>query len=236
MQKKYFRQQVRYFTLVLVLFWVNNSFSGYRNSRVFGTIAEANVYDQLNLSSLGLKREIFEKAVAGWKKLKDKTSLKNAGVLSIADLSQSSTARRLYIIDMDNKEVLFNTYVAHGRNSGEEYAKSFANKPESYKSSLGFYLTGDTYQGAHGSSLRLKGFEKGINDLAEQRGIVVHGAPYVSESFIRQTGRLGRSQGCPAVPENLCVPIVQKIKGGSCFFMFYPDSNYLKGSEILSGE
>jgi hypothetical protein len=236
MQKRYFRQQIRYFILVVVLFWVNNSFSGYRNTSVFGTIAEASVYDQLHLSALGLKQGIFEKALAGWKKLKDKASLKNDSILSIADLSQSSTAKRLYIIDMENREVLFNTYVAHGRNSGLEYASSFANKSESYKSSLGFYLTGDTYQGAHGSSLRLIGYEKGINDLAEQRGIVVHGAPYVSETFIRQTGRLGRSQGCPAVPEDLCVPIVQKIKGGSCFFMFYPDSNYLKGSEMLGGE
>ena len=121
---------------------------------------------------------------------------------------------------------MFNTYVAHGRNSGEEFAINFANTINSYKSSLGFYITGNTYQGKHGLSLRLKGIEKGINDDAEKRGIVMHGAKYVSESFIKQCGRLGRSEGCPAVPEELCTPIVNFIKDGSCVFVYYPDKNY----------
>lgn len=230
MQRRFYRKQVRYFILVIVLFSINSSFSGYKNSNVFTRIAEASLYDQLGLSKLGLNKNVFDKAITGWNKLLKQKQVEKPGILSIADLSQSSTAKRLYIIDMQNKSVLFNTYVAHGRNSGQEYANSFGNRPESYKSSLGFYVTGATYTGAHGTSLRLKGYEKGINDNAEERGIVIHGAPYVSEWFIEQTGRLGRSQGCPAVPEDLCKPIVERIKDGSCFFMFYPDSNYLRTS------
>jgi hypothetical protein len=139
------------------------------------------------------------------------------------------------VIDLEHGQVIFNTYVSHGLRSGEEFARRFGNRPESYRSSLGFYITGDCYTGAHGLSLRLKGLEKGINHNAEQRGIVVHGADYVSESFIRQHGRLGRSQGCPAVPEKECGAIVNSIRQGTCFFVFYPDSAYLKKSPILSG-
>ena len=133
---------------------------------------------------------------------------------------------------MDKKVVLLNTYVAHGRNSGDEFATFFGNQQNSFKSSLGFYVTGNTYKGAHGLSMRLKGVEKGINDGAEQRGIVIHGAPYVSEAFIKQCGRLGRSQGCPAVPQELCREIIGFIKDGSCFYMYYPDKDYLKRSSL----
>lgn len=194
---------------------------------------EYSLYDQLQLSGLGLKKEIFDNAVKGWNVLLEKNNLENPNILSIADLSQSSISKRLYIIDLVNKKVLFNTYVAHGNKSGEEFASSFANKLNSHKSSLGFYVTGNTYKGQHGLALRLKGIEKGINDIAEARGIVVHGAPYVSESFIKKVGRLGRSQGCPAVSSALCTPIVNSIKEGSCFFIFYPDNDYLKKSQIL---
>jgi len=135
---------------------------------------------------------------------------------------------------MDRELVLFNTLVAHGRNSGEEYACSFGNRAQSYKSSLGFYLTGQTYNGAHGLSLRLLGCEKGFNDQALDRGIVIHGADYVSSDFINQNGRLGRSQGCPAVSNELCPAIVEQIKEGSCFFVYYPDPLYLKRSQFFN--
>jgi len=189
---------------------------------------KVSLYDELKLSEIGLKENIFNNALVGWNNLFKQQLLKNTGLLSIVDLSQSSNSKRLYIIDMDNKIVLFNTYVAHGRNSGDEYAHSFANIPESFKSSLGFYVTGNTYIGAHGLSMRLQGVEKGINDYAEQRSIVMHGAPYVSEAFIRKNGRLGRSQGCPAVSVELCNPIVMSIKSGSCFYMYYPNNTYNK--------
>jgi hypothetical protein len=191
------------------------------------------LYEQLGLEQLGLNERVFEKAIAGFSELCGKKILEKDTILSIADLSQSSTSKRLYVIDLANRRVLFNTYVAHGRNSGLEYATSFGNRPHSLKSSLGFYLTGTPYQGAHGLSLRLRGCERGINDRAEERGIVMHGAPYVSESFIRSNGRLGRSQGCPAVPDELCPSIVNCISGGSCLFLFYPDSSYFKKSELF---
>jgi hypothetical protein len=194
---------------------------------------EKSLYEQLQLEQLGLDEKIFNRALSGWEKLCEKAQLHKSGLLSIADLSQSANCKRLYVIDLANKSVLFNTYVAHGRNSGEEFASSFGNRPQSYKSSLGFYLTTEPYIGAHGLSLRLKGFEKGINDKAEERGIVMHGAPYVSETFIRNNGRLGRSQGCPAIPDELCPSIVDCIKGGSCLFLFYPDSVYFRKSELF---
>ncbi len=195
---------------------------------------EKPLYEQLELAELGLRKSVFEKAVKGLQKLAKTNRIKRDAVLSIADMSQSANSKRLYVIDLAQKIVLFNTYVSHGRNSGEEFARSFGNKPQSYKSSLGFYATGNCYQGAHGLSLRLQGLETGINHKAEQRGIVIHGADYVSESFIEKYGRLGRSQGCPAVPAGECEPIVNTIKEGTCFFVFYPDSNYFRRSLICS--
>jgi hypothetical protein len=195
-------------------------------------ITACSLYDELALSKIGLSRDIFDKAIAERNALSKNQHIEKPNLLSIADLSQSSNAKRLYIIDIENRKVLFNTYVAHGRNSGDEFAKSFSNKLNSYQSSLGFYLTAGTYQGAHGLSLKLKGAEKGINDIAEDRGIVIHGAFYVSESFIHQFGRLGRSQGCPAVPKELCEPIINSIKGGSCFFIFSPDKHYINKSAL----
>jgi hypothetical protein len=217
--------------VLFCLFAGNNSFGRFMKTSLSDPEnVNVSLYDHLQLAKLGLQKHIFERALAGWQNMKKRNELGRPELISIADLSQSSNAKRLYVIDLENKTVLFNTYVSHGRNSGEEYASSFGNKPQCYKSSLGFYLTGNSYNGAHGLSMRLKGLEKDINHHAEERGIVVHGAPYVSESFIQANGRLGRSQGCPAVPEKECAPIVNSIKEGSCFFIFYPDSGYFKRS------
>lgn len=232
-RRNYFSKKRSFVLPFLLLLGSASSFSKLDNNTKSFISQECSLYDELNLSQFGLSEEIFAKALTGWTSLFKKQHIEKPNLLSIADLSQSSNSKRLYVIDMEKRKILFNTYVAHGRNSGEEFALSFSNKPNSYKSSLGFYLTENTYEGAHGLSMKLKGVEKGINDIAEQRGIVVHGAPYVSESFINQFGRLGRSQGCPAVPEELCKPIVNSIKGGSCFFMFYPDSNYFNMSVLL---
>jgi len=190
------------------------------------------IYERLHLSEMGLKQLVFNKALVGLNVLTLQNQLIKKGIVSIVDFSQSANAKRLYIIDLTNEKVVYNTYVAHGRNSGEEFAVSFANKVNSYKSSLGFYITENTYQGAHGLSMRIKGIEKGINDDALSRGIVMHGADYVSESFIKNCGRLGRSQGCPAVPTTLCMPIINYIKEGSCLFMYYPDAVYSRMSLI----
>lgn len=229
-----FLSKKRTYLLPLIIFLGTTSvFSKLESSEKNLRYEVSHLYNELELSRLGLSSEVFSKALSGWKSLTEKQRLDKPGVLSIADLSQSSNSKRLYIIDVTGRKVLFTTYVAHGRNSGEEFAHSFSNQPESHKSSLGFYLTENTYYGAHGLSLKLKGIEKGINDVAEERGIVIHGAPYVSEKFINEFGRLGRSQGCPAIPEELCSPIVNSIKEGSCFFMFYPDSTYFRSSELL---
>jgi hypothetical protein len=191
------------------------------------------LYDQLSLSSIGLKQEVFEKAMTGWHALFSQNKLGKSRLLTIVDLSQSSNSRRLYIIDVEKAQLVFNTFVAHGRNSGEEYARFFSNAPNSFQSSLGFYLTGHTYHGKHGLSLKLKGLEQGINHFAEERAIVLHGAEYVSEAFIKKYGRLGRSQGCPAVSQELSKPIIEKIKEGSCLFIYSPDSKYLKSSRLI---
>lgn len=217
----------------MMLFCTTPIFSHKNKQKAAFSPEKQSLYNQLQLSTIGLKQEIFERALAGWNVLLKKQQVSKSGFLSIVDLSQSSNSKRLYVIDMDKKIVLFNTYVAHGRNSGGEFAVKFANKLNSFKSSLGFYLTGPTYKGAHGLSMRLKGIEKGINDDAEERGIVMHGAAYVSESFIKSCGRLGRSEGCPAVPEALCQPIINYIKDGSCFYMYYPDEQYLIHSTLV---
>ena len=192
------------------------------------------LYDSIDLGKMGLKREIFDKAFQGWIRLQKEGYLSKPELLTIADMSQSSCSKRLYIIDMAKRAILMNTYVAHGRNSGEEFAKKFSNTAESYMTSLGFYVTGDIYNGSHGVSMKLKGVEKGINDIAESRKIVLHGADYVSESFIKQHGRLGRSYGCPAVPQDECKQIVNLIQGGSGLFIYHPDRSYNDKSTMLT--
>ena len=127
-----------------------------------------------------------------------------------------------------------NSVVSHGRNSGELYAKNFSNKPSSYKSSLGFYKTAETYHGKHGLSLRLDGLEKGFNDLARPRAIVIHGADYAREEFISAAGRLGRSLGCPALPSELSKEVIELIKEGSLLFIYGEDQDYLSNSKLIS--
>lgn len=191
------------------------------------------IYDSLYLAESGLSRYAFDNAVKGYHYLLSSGKLKNDQIISIVDFSQVSSKKRLYIIDLKTKKLLFNTYVSHGRNSGREMANEFSNLAESNKSSLGFYVTGDTYIGKHGFSMRLFGEERGINDNAYDRAIVMHGAPYVSESAIKMQGFIGRSLGCPALPENLSEPIIEKIKNGSCLFLYSPDKNYAANSDIL---
>ena len=139
----------------------------------------------------------------------------------------------MFVIDLKSQKLLFKTYVAHGMNSGKEMARFFSNTPESNKSSLGFYTTSDTYMGKHGYSLHLNGLEKGFNDKAFERDIVMHAADYVNESVIRSTGYAGRSWGCPAVPEKLSKPIIDQIKNGTCLFIYAPDRNYMHRSQLI---
>lgn len=180
-----------------------------------------------------LSFDVFNTALRGYSKT-DKIRKKN--IIIIIDFSKPSTDKRCYIIDMDKKKLLYHCLVAHGRNSGENYASNFSNEPESLKSSLGFYLTAGTYSGKHGYSLRLDGLEKGINDNAGSREIVIHGADYVSQDFIDMHGRLGRSWGCPALPLEITGEVIDKISNGSCLFIYGNDKNYFLNSTFINSK
>lgn len=193
------------------------------------------LYTSLKLHQLGLSKKAFDYACKGYRLLLKKKLISQQAYLAICDFSQSSNNKRLYLIDMVNGEVLLNTYVAHGRNSGGEYATRFSNKPESLQSSLGFYVTQNTYYGEHGLSLRVKGIEKGFNDKAGRRRIVVHGADYIGDPWLDQNNYMGRSYGCPAIPKQESNYLINTIKDGSCIFIYHPSKNYLKGSKILNG-
>ncbi|MDE3213872.1 MAG: murein L,D-transpeptidase catalytic domain family protein [Bacteroidota bacterium] len=191
------------------------------------------VYDSLHLGDLDLSRQAFDFAMIGYKTLRSMGKLTNDSIISIIDFSLSSATKRLFVLDIKNYKVLFNTYVAHGKNSGLEFAREFSNNPRSNKSSLGFYVTGETYDGEHGYSLRLDGEEKGINNNAYKRAIVMHCASYASENYIRERGYLGRSLGCPAIPKSVYKPLIETIKDGSCLFFYSPNKNYLSHSVFL---
>lgn len=203
------------------------------NNQVVTVSEHASIYDSLRLSSLGLARQVYDYAINGLNYMKEIGKVANDHIISIVDFSKPSTQKRLYVIDLKNFKVLFNTYVAHGQNSGREYANQFSNVAESYKSSPGFYETADTYNGKNGYSMHLIGIERGINDNAYARDIVMHGAPYVSEGTIHSMGFLGRSWGCPAVPEKLTKPIIDKIKNGTCLFIYSPNNKYISQSKIM---
>ena len=189
------------------------------------------VYDSLHLNISGLSYQAYEFAKKGFDKLMEEGRLLNDSIVSIIDFSQPSIQKRLFIIDLKNYKVLFNTLVAHGRNTGRELATSFSNKASSYMSSPGFYITGNTYEGKNGYSLKLEGLEEGINDNAFERGIVVHGAAYVSQDLANAQGYIGRSQGCPAVPVSVSERIINTIKEGSCLFIYHP--SYISHSRLL---
>ncbi|OYU80481.1 MAG: hypothetical protein CFE23_09540 [Flavobacterium sp. BFFFF1] len=201
-------------------------------TKTTGFEAEATaVYNQLNANSFALPEvSSFTQALEGFYALKAKGVIQK-DILTLIDFSKSSNTKRLWVIDMATNTILFNSLVAHGRNTGEEFANSFSNQPQSYKSSLGFYVTGEIYNGKHGASLKLDGLEKGVNDTARERGVVMHAADYVSESFIKNNHRLGRSQGCPALPAELTQEIIQKIKNKSCLFIYHPSR--AKASQVL---
>lgn len=190
------------------------------------------LYEEIASNTPNLpQKEVFEYAFKGWEQLESNISNQ---LITIIDFSLPSTEKRLWVIDPINKLVLVNSVVSHGRNSGELYATNFSNKPSSYKSSLGFYKTAETYHGKHGLSLRLDGLEKGFNDLARPRAIVIHGADYAREEFISAAGRLGRSLGCPALPSELSKEVIELIKEGSLLFIYGEDQNYLSNSKLIS--
>lgn len=193
------------------------------------------LYDSLDLDDKGLSRKAFEYALTGYNRLLNSGRIVKDNLLSILDFSLPSGKKRLFIIDLATGQLLYNTYAAHGRNSGSALATKFSNKANSYQSSLGFYITGGTYIGKHGESLRLLGEEKGFNDNALARGIVMHSAAYADEEIVARQGFIGRSQGCPALPQNISKEIIGKIKDGSCLFLYGADSYYTSHSQLLKG-
>lgn len=178
---------------------------------------------------------VFEKAYRGYLNLRNSGELNtDKPVLTICDMSMSANTNRMWIIDLKSGKVLLNTFVAHGQGSGEEYANRFSNKINSHQSSIGFYITGDTYIGEHGNSLYLHGMDKGFNHLAYKRNIVVHGADYVNDKYIANNKRLGRSWGCPAVSSEISDEVIDMIKGGTCMFVYYPQKKYIQTSYWLN--
>jgi hypothetical protein len=179
------------------------------------------IYDSAKLSEAALDFEVFKKAITGYYHLQGDFKVSSTKqVISIVDFTKPSSKKRLWIVDLESRKLLFHTLVAHGRGSGGLMAENFSNTSESHQSSLGFYVTDDTYFGKHGLSLRLQGLDKGYNTNAKARAIVVHGAEYVSQSFVNQNGYLGRSHGCPAVPVELTDAIIKTIKGKTAMFLY----------------
>lgn len=239
------------YKIISVLFWVLFSFSLtgkgiHKEVNVPTTKTDASnlksdidleieqVFVNLKTNNYNLpKLESFKKALTGFYELKRKGLVKK-DILTLIDFSLSSNTKRLWVIDLKTNTILYHSLVAHGRNTGEEFANSFSNAAESYKSSLGFYITGELYNGKHGVSLRLDGLEKGVNDNARARGVVMHAANYVSNVFVKLHKRLGRSQGCPALPDELTKEIVTTIKDKSCLFIYHPSRDTQSLDKLVS--
>lgn len=183
------------------------------------------IYNAAGLEDSGLDFQVFRKALTGYLNLKRSGELNTEkALISVVDFNKPSTSRRLWIIDLDAKKLIINSLVAHGQGSGDNFATAFSNIAESHQSSIGFYVTSETYQGKHGLSLRLNGKDAGYNTNALNRAVVIHGADYVSETFIKNHGRLGRSYGCPAVPVGLNSTIINTIKGQTMLFINGPEA------------
>lgn len=224
--------------IYLLLLFIPVKFSQMRSSEpVMREVSSCRqLYQEMQLEGI-VNFTAFEQAIAGYNKIEEKSK----EILTLVDFSKPSTEERFYVFDMRHKKLLFSSLVSHGKNSGGNYATSFSNENGSLKSSLGFFLTENTYQGKNGYSLVLNGLEKGINDRAKERAIVIHGAAYSNPSVIassgrlgRSFGRLGRSFGCPALPQAVSKPIINTIKGGSLLFIYANNQNYLAYSPILS--
>ncbi|QXV67488.1 murein L,D-transpeptidase catalytic domain family protein [Mucilaginibacter achroorhodeus] len=203
----------------------NKSLKSFTAKELFAKYV-ADVYNTANLQQSGMDLSVFQKAFTGYLNLKLNNKLHSVNYLTVVDFNKSSRVKRMWIVDILNRSLVLNTWVAHGQGSGDDMASRFSNTNESHESSLGFYLTDDIYFGKHGRSLRLDGLEAGINSAARARGIVIHAADYVCQNTINQIGRLGRSFGCPAVSPEVSNTVINTIKGGSLLYINGNDSNY----------
>lgn len=202
----------------------------YHQPKVLKLDSEVN---RLSKLAPNLNKKVLKIALNAYLKASQKGNVKKP-ILTVIDYSLPSSKQRLWVFDLKRERLLFNTFVAHGRNSGMTVPHHFSNRPSSKETSLGTYITRDTYSGSKGYSLNLQGLEKGFNDNAYSRRVVMHGAWYVEPSFIKNAGRAGRSWGCPSVAKTLAKPLINTIKNGSVVFAYYPDKNYLKHSKFAA--
>jgi hypothetical protein len=186
--------------------------------------------------SNGLRPEVLATALTAYNNAVKRGIVNNKHYLSIIDYSIPPAYKRLWVIDLHSKEPVFFTYVSQGKNSGEREFTNYSNKPGSQESSIGVYLTKERYYGKHGAQMVLSGLDPHFNTNAESRGIVMHGAEYVSPAWISALGRVGRSWGCPAVQQELAAPIIDRIKNGSVLVAYYPDRTWLHSSPWLKGQ
>lgn len=199
--------------------------------------AELNIkelYNELNAAQYDLSFTAFRYAYIGYQTMKKQHRLNNKELFSIIDFTKDCNSKRFYTIDLEKMKIVYYTYVAHGKKSGERMATSFSDAVESNKSSIGFYITGNTYNGGNGYSLILQGDEKGYNSNLAKRSVVVHAADYANEDYIAHNGRMGRSLGCPALPENIYKQVIETIKEKTMIFAYYNDAKYLKTSKYLN--
>jgi hypothetical protein len=217
---------------------VNEGAAGGLNNEIRMRLAEEGFLKLYNSIDFGKGTkpayEVFRRAFIGYLNLLKEQKLSNTKILTCIDFSLPSVQKRLWVIDLVAKKVLFHDLVAHGKNSGGNLAKTFSNISNSHMSSLGFYVTAHKYYGKHGLSLRLSGQEAGFNDKAMERAVVIHGADYVNPEICRSLGRLGRSFGCPALSRLISDQVINTIADGSCLFIYYPDADYLANSRMLN--
>ena len=183
----------------------------------------------------GIETDVLDMALGAASCAVKSGAVEGPGTLTVIDYSKPSSERRLWVFDLKSKELLYEELVAHGQGSGANLATQFSNNDESHQTSLGLFVTRDTYVGKNGYSLRLDGLDRGVNDRARERAIVMHGAPYVSEAFVKANGRLGRSWGCPAISSAVAKQVIDRVKGGGLVFAYYPDAGFLKTSKYLGG-
>lgn len=185
-------------------------------------------------SAIGsIETDVFDLALGALSCAVKSGVVQNPPTLTVIDYSRPSSEKRLWVFDLKSRELIYEELVAHGQGSGAGVATQFSNKPDTHQTSLGLFVTDTTYVGKNGYSLRLDGLDRGFNDRARERAIVMHGAPYVSDGFVKSTGRLGRSWGCPAVSELVAREMIDRVKGGGLVFAYYPDSEWLKSSKFL---
>jgi hypothetical protein len=191
---------------------------------------------EFETSELGtIETDVFDLALSAASCAVKSGAVKNPPTLTVIDYSRPSSEKRLWVFDLRSRELVYEELVAHGQGSGANLATEFSNDNESHQTSLGLFVTADTYVGKNGYSLRLDGLDRGVNDRARERAIVMHGAPYVSEAFVKANGRLGRSWGCPAVSDLVARKMIDTVKGGGLVFAYYPDAEWLKTSKFLGG-